>query len=56
MMEAAWTSETLVNFFQSTWCYNPEDSHQPDDYLQFSSVILMKLRQVQVAVNAMEML
>jgi hypothetical protein len=27
MMEAARTSETLVNFYQSTRCYNPEDSH-----------------------------
>jgi hypothetical protein len=27
MMEAASTSETLVNFYQTTWCYNPEDSH-----------------------------
>jgi hypothetical protein len=26
MMEAARTSETLVNFYQTTWCYNPEDS------------------------------
>jgi hypothetical protein len=27
MMEAARTSETLVNFYQSTRRYNPEDSH-----------------------------
>jgi hypothetical protein len=27
MMEAASTSESLVNFYQTTWCYNPEDSH-----------------------------
>jgi hypothetical protein len=27
MMEAARTSETLVNFYQTRWCYNPEDSH-----------------------------
>jgi hypothetical protein len=27
MMEAASTFETLVNFYQTTWCYNPEDSH-----------------------------
>jgi hypothetical protein len=27
MMEAARTSETLVNFYQTTSRYNPEDSH-----------------------------
>jgi hypothetical protein len=27
MMEAARTSETLVNFYQTTRRYNPEDSH-----------------------------
>jgi hypothetical protein len=27
MMEAARTSETLVNFYQATRRYNPEDSH-----------------------------
>jgi hypothetical protein len=26
-MEAARTSETLVNFYQTTRLYNPEDSH-----------------------------
>jgi hypothetical protein len=26
-MEAARTSETLVNFYQTTRRYNPEDSH-----------------------------
>jgi hypothetical protein len=29
MMEAVQTSETLVNSYQSTWRYNPEDSHRP---------------------------
>jgi hypothetical protein len=27
MMEAARTSDTLVNFYQTTRCYNPEDSN-----------------------------
>jgi hypothetical protein len=27
MMEAASTSETMVNFYQTTLRYNPEDSH-----------------------------
>jgi hypothetical protein len=27
MMEAARTSETLENFYQTTQHYNPEDSH-----------------------------
>jgi hypothetical protein len=27
MMEAARTSEKLVNFYQTTRCYNPEDSN-----------------------------
>jgi hypothetical protein len=27
IMEAVQTSKTLVNSHQSTWCYNPEDSH-----------------------------
>jgi hypothetical protein len=27
MMEAAKTSEMLVNFYQTTWRYNPDDSH-----------------------------
>jgi hypothetical protein len=27
MMEAARTSETMANFYQTTWRYNPEDSH-----------------------------
>jgi hypothetical protein len=27
MMEAASIFETSVNFYQTTWRYNPEDSH-----------------------------
>jgi hypothetical protein len=27
MMEAARTSETFVNFYQTTWLSTPEDSH-----------------------------
>jgi hypothetical protein len=27
MMEAERTSETLLNFYQTAWRYNPEDSH-----------------------------
>jgi hypothetical protein len=33
MVEAASTSETLVNFYQTTWRYNAEDSHlHPEEY------------------------
>jgi hypothetical protein len=32
MMEAARTSETLVNFYQTTRRYNPEDSHLGSPY------------------------
>jgi hypothetical protein len=31
MMDAARTSETLVNFYQTTQRYNPEDSHLRDN-------------------------
>jgi hypothetical protein len=36
MMEAARTFETLVNFYQTTGRYNPEDSH-----LSFKSYLLV---------------
>jgi hypothetical protein len=36
MMKAARTSEIMVNFYQTTWNYNPEDSHQ-HNYSVFKS-------------------
>jgi hypothetical protein len=33
MMEAARTSETLVNFYQTTRHYDPEDSHLSISYI-----------------------
>jgi hypothetical protein len=38
MMEAARTSETLVNFYQTTRCYNPEDSNLHDNERSGSTV------------------
>jgi hypothetical protein len=35
MMEAARTSETLVNFYQTTRRYNPEDSHLRKEMYMF---------------------
>jgi hypothetical protein len=32
MMEAARSSEMLVNFYQTTWRYKPEDSHLLDSF------------------------
>jgi hypothetical protein len=34
MMEAAGTIETLVNFYQTTWRYNPEDIHLRTGYFK----------------------
>jgi hypothetical protein len=34
MMEAASTSETLVNIYQTTWSNNPEDSHLHSHYCE----------------------
>jgi hypothetical protein len=36
MMEAVSTSETSVNFYQTTWCNNLEDSHL-QLYLEFKA-------------------
>jgi hypothetical protein len=38
-MEAARTSETLVNFYQTTRRYNPEDSHHLN--FAFYTVLIM---------------
>jgi hypothetical protein len=43
MMEAARTSETLVNFYQTTRRYNPEDSHLHEKIAVIFSV--SKIRQ-----------
>jgi hypothetical protein len=40
-MEAARTSETLVNFYQTTRRYNPEDSHLQIKYLFVFVVFLL---------------
>jgi hypothetical protein len=40
-MEAASTFETSVSFYQSTWRYNPEDSH-----LHVSFIIRMSCLQI----------
>jgi hypothetical protein len=40
MVEAARTSETLVNFYQTTRCYNPEDSNLNNDIALHSVVKL----------------
>jgi hypothetical protein len=40
MMEAARTSETLVNFYQTTRRYNPEDSHLRDGSCCFVDTML----------------
>jgi hypothetical protein len=42
MMEAGSTSETLVNFYQTTRRYNPEDSHLSASTDQLSDCKLLK--------------
>jgi hypothetical protein len=43
MMEAARTSETLVNFYQTTRRYNPEDSHHPKIGIDIISILATDL-------------
>jgi hypothetical protein len=43
MMEAARTSETLVNFYQTTRRYNPEDSHHQDNTSSIEKTQLAKV-------------
>jgi hypothetical protein len=44
MMEAARTSETLLNFYQTTRHYNPEDNHilllYVTDFLSYKSCVV----------------
>jgi hypothetical protein len=45
MMEAASTSETLVNFYQTTRHNKPEDSHLQLNLVRFSKYLLPNLWQ-----------
>jgi hypothetical protein len=40
-MQAASTSETLVNFYQTTRCNNPEDSHLVRDIVYESTILFL---------------
>jgi hypothetical protein len=44
MMEAASASETLVNFYQTTWRNNPEDSHLHDKSLIVMLIIYHSMK------------
>jgi hypothetical protein len=49
MMEAASTSETSLNFYQTTQHYNPEDSHLQDIYYKrilFCSLFLVPVQAI----------
>jgi hypothetical protein len=48
MMESARTSEMLVNFYQTTWHYNPEDSHlQIYFFLEICPRIILEYKRLQ---------
>jgi hypothetical protein len=54
MMEAARTSEMLVNFYQITWHYSPEDSHLHTFFVvssEFHGVGLVKIQCEFMALN-----
>jgi hypothetical protein len=40
VMEAASTSGTLVNFYQTTWRYNPEDGHLQNTYVYQNNALM----------------
>jgi hypothetical protein len=46
MMEAARTSETLVNFYQTTRRYNPEDSHLKKKYSSYRNKFFLHIFQL----------